>query len=70
MWPVFGWTGGSPSGTDCTGDFTFDFTPRIRSGIDPTLVAGAEVDCQYWSRDGQSASGTGLSNALRFVIHP
>jgi hypothetical protein len=63
-------SGGSASGADCTGAFSIDFNARIASGIDPTLVAGAEIYAQYWSRDPGSASQTSLSNALRFVVHP
>ena len=63
-------SGGSSTGADCSGTLAFDFTPWILSGGDVSLVAGAEVFCQYWSRDPQSASGTNMSNALRFVINP
>ena len=63
-------SGGSASGSDCTGTYSFDFNARIQSGVDPSLVAGAECYAQYWSRDPQSASTTSLSNALRFVISP
>jgi hypothetical protein len=63
-------SGGSLSGNDCTGTFSFDFNVLIASGIDPALVAGAEVFAQYWSRDTASPSTTSLSNALRFVINP
>jgi hypothetical protein len=63
-------SGGSASGSDCTGTYSLDFNARIASGIDSSLVAGAEVFAQYWSRDPQSASTTSLSNALRFVINP
>jgi hypothetical protein len=63
-------SGGSPSGSDCTGTFSYDFNARIDSGVDPTLVAGSEVFSQYWSRDPASASTTSLSNALRFLISP
>jgi hypothetical protein len=42
----------------------------VRSGIDPALVAGANAYCQFWSRDPQSPSTTGLSNALRAHIQP
>jgi hypothetical protein len=47
-----------------------DFNARIQSGIDASLIAGAEAFTQYWSRDPQSPSATSLSNALRFVINP
>lgn len=64
-------SGGTPSGTtDCSGAYAFDFNARIQSGVDPTLVVGAEVFCQYWSRDPQSPSSTSLSNALRFLVNP
>jgi hypothetical protein len=39
------------------------FNARIASGVDPSLVAGAEIYAQYWSRDPASASHTGLSNS-------
>jgi hypothetical protein len=42
----------------------------LASGVDASLVAGAEVFAQYWSRDPSCASHTGLSNAVRFVINP
>jgi len=61
---------GSPTGVDCTGNFSFDFTPRIHGGADPTLVAGAEIFCQYWSRDPQSIGGSSLSNGVRSLINP
>jgi hypothetical protein len=63
-------SGGSVSGSDCTGTFSYDFNARIQSGADPTLVSGAEVFCQYWSRDPASPSTTGLSNALSFLVNP
>lgn len=63
-------SGGSASGTDCTGSYSFDFNAHIDSGDDPTLVAGAWVWSQYWYRDPLGSAGTGLSNALRFLIAP
>jgi hypothetical protein len=63
-------SGGSTTGADCSGNFSYDFTPLIQSGSDPRLVPGAEVFCQYWSRDPGVPSSTSLSNALRFLIHP
>ncbi len=63
-------SGGATTGASCTGVFSFDFNDWIRNGPDPSLVAGAEVYAQYWSRDPQSPSHTSLSNALRFVINP
>jgi hypothetical protein len=63
-------SGGSPNGADCSGAFAYDFNARIQSGLDPTLVAGAEVFAQFWSRDPQSPSQTSLSDAIRMLIHP
>jgi hypothetical protein len=63
-------SGGSATGSDCTGYFNMDFNALIQSGIDPNLVAGAEVFCQYWSRDSASPSTTSLSNGLRFLVAP
>ncbi len=63
-------SGGSPTGSDCTGAFAFDFNIRIQSGIDPALVAGAEVFAQYRARDPQASSSTSLSNAVRFLVNP
>jgi hypothetical protein len=62
-------SGGSASGDDCTGTFSFDFNAYIASGINPALVAGVLVDSQCWSRDPGSPGGnTNLSNALEFTI--
>jgi hypothetical protein len=63
-------SGGAAVGVDCTGVFSYEFNALIQSGSDATLVAGAEVFVQCWSRDSQSASPTSLSNAVRFVVHP
>lgn len=63
-------SGGSPTGADCTGVYAFDFNFRIQSGVDPALVAGAEVFAQYRSRDPLASFSSGLSNALRFLVNP
>ncbi|MCY3002653.1 MAG: integrin alpha [Planctomycetota bacterium] len=63
-------SGGSSSGTDCTGSIAFDVNARIQSGLDPTLVVGAEMFCQCWARDPASPSQTSLSNGVRFVLNP
>jgi hypothetical protein len=63
-------SGGSASGNDCTGAYSFDFNAWMVNGWDSTLVAGSEVYAQFWSRDPQTPSHTSLSNALRFVINP
>ncbi|MBI5433944.1 MAG: choice-of-anchor B family protein [Planctomycetes bacterium] len=65
-------SGGSASGTDCTGAYSYDLNAWIQGGLDPSLVAGAQVCCQYWARDPQDPSGfaTSLSNALKVTIEP
>jgi hypothetical protein len=63
-------SGGSTSGSDCSGTYAFDFNAWMQSGGDPSLAAGAQLFAQYWSRDPASPSHTGLSNGLRFVINP
>ncbi|MBI5434255.1 MAG: hypothetical protein HZA52_15585 [Planctomycetes bacterium] len=41
---------GPPTG--CDGAMVFDFNHFASSGVDPALVAGQQVWCQWWSRDG------------------
>jgi hypothetical protein len=55
---------------DCSGAYSFDFNAWIQGGNDSLLVAGQEVDAQFWSRDPASPSTTGLTDALTFVINP
>jgi hypothetical protein len=50
------------------GVYTFDMNAWIQSGVDPLLVPGTACFTQYWSRDPASASTTGLSDGLTFVI--
>jgi hypothetical protein len=59
-------SGGSATGSDCSGSFSFTFTTThmITSGID----SGETVYCQWWMRDPASPSATGLSNALSFTV--
>lgn len=63
-------SGGSASGTDCSGSYSFDFNAWMALGLDPGLTAGLDIYAQFWSRDPASNSTTSLSNALRFVLHP
>jgi hypothetical protein len=58
-------SGGSASGTDCTGFFDFAMNAHIQGGADPTLVTGADIHCQFWSRDPGSASQTNQALAGR-----
>jgi hypothetical protein len=63
-------SGGNPPPDDCSGTYGLDMNARIQGGADPSLVAGAHVFCQYWSRDPASPSSTGLTNGLSFLIGP
>jgi hypothetical protein len=63
-------SGGSPPPDDCSGTYSFDFNARIQSGVEPGLVVGVVVYCQYWYRDPPTASATGLTDALQFTILP
>lgn len=55
---------------DCSGNFAIDFNGVIASGLDPSLTAGTTVFSQYWYRDPQSPSTTGLTDAMQFTIQP
>lgn len=61
-------SGGNPPPNDCTGTYDFDFGSLIGLGADPSLVAGAAIFAQYWTRDAASPSTTGLTDGLSFVI--
>jgi hypothetical protein len=61
---------GNPTGNDCSGSFSIDFNVWLQSGVDPNLVAGSVVDGQFWYRDGPATFGTGLSEAIEFVVQP
>lgn len=65
-------SGGSTSGVDCTGTFSFDFNAWIATGSDPALIAGAGVWAQYWSRDPGFAPpyNSNLTDARAFVLAP
>lgn len=62
--------GGSPTGTDCTGTYAYDFRARIQSGVDAGLVPGTLVYAQYWSRDINDPFLSALSDAIGFGIAP
>jgi hypothetical protein len=61
-------TGGTPPpASDCSGTLSYDFNARIASGIDPKLVAGTTVWCQFLYRD---PVGLGMSDALEVTLCP
>ncbi len=59
-------SGGAPLGNSCTGAYSFNFSTAQMNlfGLDP----GETVYAQWWMRDPQSPSTTGLSNAVRFTV--
>lgn len=65
-------SGGSTSGTDCTGSYQIDFNAYLALGFDPRLVAGETVDGQFWSRDTGfvGANAIGLTQGVHFGIAP
>ena len=63
-------SGGSASGSDCSGSFAFDFNAYVQGGGAGGLGAGDWVWAQYWFRDPLGSQGVGLSNGLRFRIQP
>lgn len=65
-------SGGSAGTLDCTGVYHFDFNAWSASGLDPLLVPGATVECQYYSRDPGFAppDNIGLTDALEFTLQP
>ncbi|MCK6446432.1 MAG: VCBS repeat-containing protein [Planctomycetes bacterium] len=54
----------------CNATYAFDFNAFVAGGTDPNLVQGAQLYVQWWMRDPQSPSTTGLSNGLAFVLCP
>ncbi len=63
-------SGGSATGSDCTGTFDYNFKPLLLSGSDPSLVVGASVYAQFWYRDPgfSPPDNTGLTDAVSFSI--
>jgi hypothetical protein len=59
-------SGGSVSGNDCTGAYSFQFSTAVMSlyGMD----AGETFYAQWWMRDPASPSTTGFSNAVKFTV--
>ena len=63
-------TGGSPSGSDCTGAFAWPFTQAYMAS--KGIVAGDVLHAQAWGRDPGFAppDNVQLSNALVFPVGP
>ena len=63
-------SGGNSSPLDCSGAFFFDFNAHIASHLDASLVLGAPVWAQFWSRDPGAPNLGHKSSALHFSIGP
>ena len=61
-------SGGSLSGSNCTGTYDFAFDSATLAAL--SLSAGDQIFCQWWMRDPASPSTTGLSNALVVTFEP
>jgi hypothetical protein len=60
-------TGGSATGTDCTGVIDFDFNAFLAT-LSPTLPVGTTIRAQCWSRDVADPFGSSFSDAVLFTI--
>lgn len=58
------------AGVTCDGRFEEDFNAYIAAGIDPALIAGAQVWVQHWSRDPAAAFTDSLTDAVVATICP
>lgn len=63
-------SGGSASGIDCTGSYSYHFTRAYVSGL--AVPPGTRIYSQYWSRDpGYSPpNNIGLTDGLSFTVCP
>lgn len=57
-------------GTACNGSIAIDFNAQICSGADPSLVPGALVGAQCWSRDPAGSFQSNLSAGVAFTVVP
>lgn len=64
--PIQSSGGSPPPATNCSGAFWLEFNDL--AGSDPSLVAGVNVQAQWWSRDPQSPSTTNLTDAVEFEL--
>ena len=63
-------SGGNPPPNDCSGAFRFDFNAALQAGGAGSEVIGTRVNGQYWYRDPQDPSTTGLTDAIEFQVLP
>lgn len=62
--------GTSLPAVDCTGKLLFDMMDEIQNSGEPILFIGNTLYTQWWYRDPASPSGTGLTDAVQFLICP
>ena len=61
-------SGGSPTGVDCTGSYSYLFDTTVMSAHG--LTAGTTVYGQFWSLDPGSTPPFGLTDGLQFTLCP
>lgn len=64
-------TMGNPGAPDCSGSLSVDFNAFLQGGSS-TLMAGTQVNAQFFYRDANHLDGTGygLSDGIEFMILP
>lgn len=62
--------GATPPSANCSGTYAFDLDAWFASGSDPNLAPGTTLNGQFWSRDPQSTSGVGLTDAIELTLEP
>jgi hypothetical protein len=62
-------SGGTASGSSCTGALNMDMNSWIQGQNDVTIATGDTLYAQYWYRD-VSATGVAYSNAVYFTVLP
>jgi len=65
-------SGGRAAGNNCSGSLSVDFNQIIASGLDPALVAGVQINAQFWGRDAAfvAPNNVTMTDGLEFVIGP
>ncbi|MFT5477311.1 MAG: hypothetical protein ACI8Y8_002657 [Planctomycetota bacterium] len=65
-------TGGNAAGLDCSGSLSIDINALLQGGGAATIMAGDQVNAQFFYRDPQHADGTGygLTEGVEFVVLP
>jgi len=65
-------SGGSATGTDCSGAYQADVNAYVAAQFDPRPLAGVTVDGQFWSRDPgfSPPNAIGLTQGVHFGLAP